>query len=49
MYIVVCRLKNQSGFTWDEEKGLNIDVATDSTWKEYVKVHDTSLSQPVWY
>ena len=38
MYVTVGRLKSLSGFTWDDAKGLDIDVATDDAWKEYIKV-----------
>ena len=38
MYITVGHLKSLSGFTWDDAKGLYIDVATDDAWKEYIKV-----------
>ena len=35
---VANHLKNLSGFMWDDNKGLNIDVTTTNAWNEYVKV-----------
>jgi len=37
-YNVVAGLKMLSGFSWDDENGLNIDLNQMSAWNEYVIV-----------
>lgn len=41
-YNTVAGLKNMSGHTWDEEKGLGITVKSSSSWNKYVAVSFTA-------
>ena len=38
----MCALKQVSGFTWDDEKGMDVDGATLAVWDAYVEVSTTS-------
>ena len=40
--LVVQKLRELSGFGWDESK--NIVVATDKVWDDYLEVSDLSLT-----
>jgi hypothetical protein len=44
-YTAVTRVKNNSGITWDEERGANINLQTECTWNEIIKVCDIDPSQ----
>lgn len=37
-YLVVEGLKGQSGFRWDEDKGADIQLDSESVWVAYVEV-----------
>ena len=38
LYHVVVALKEQSGFKWDEKKGADIKLESESVWAAYIKV-----------
>jgi len=38
LYLVVVALKEQSGFKWDEKKGADIKLESESVWAAYIKV-----------
>jgi len=42
LYLIVCDIKAQSGFTWSDEKGADIGPESVSVWDAYVKVSSSS-------
>ncbi|KAF8806606.1 hypothetical protein BYT27DRAFT_7101946 [Phlegmacium glaucopus] len=39
-YNIIVKIKAQSGFKWDDEKGADIDETTAEMWAAFEKVHD---------
>jgi hypothetical protein len=39
-YNVIVKIKAQSGFKWDDEKGADIDESTAEVWAAFEKVCD---------
>lgn len=39
MYWVVFHVKDNSGWTWSDVHGANINEEKQSTWEEYVRAH----------
>ncbi|KAH9021496.1 hypothetical protein EDB85DRAFT_2152307 [Lactarius pseudohatsudake] len=37
LYLVICDIKSQSGFTWSDEQGATIGPESTSVWEVYVK------------
>jgi hypothetical protein len=44
--MAVTRIKKASGITWDDRLGANINLQTENTWAEIVKVCKMVPSQP---
>lgn len=38
IFYIVDSLKAQSGFKWDDERGADIDAASESVWKDYIEL-----------
>jgi len=38
LYLIICDIKSQSGFSWCDKKGANIGLESASVWEAYVKV-----------
>ena len=38
LYLAICDIKSQSGFTWSDENGATIGPESASVWEVYVKV-----------
>ena len=43
IYAIVVKLKDQSGFKWDEQHGVDIDSDSESVWDAYVIICSPSL------
>ncbi|KAH9013691.1 hypothetical protein EDB85DRAFT_2157997 [Lactarius pseudohatsudake] len=37
LYLIICDIKSQSGFTWSDEQGATIGPESTSVWEVYVK------------
>ncbi|KAF9554697.1 hypothetical protein CPC08DRAFT_696454 [Agrocybe pediades] len=46
IYNIVAKIKSQSGFTWDDKKGANIDETSAAVWEAYEKVRKNKGSAP---
>jgi hypothetical protein len=44
MYAAITELKSKSGFTWSDEKGMNVNDDMRSVWDELVKIHEHLFS-----
>jgi hypothetical protein len=43
-YNVIVKIKAQSGFKWDDEKGADIDESTAGVWEAFERVCDRILA-----
>jgi len=43
-YNVIIKIKAQSGFKWDDEKGADIDESTAAVWEAFEMVCDHILA-----
>jgi len=42
IYCVILAIQSVSGWSWDDEKGANINVHSASSWDDYVKKHPSA-------